>query len=248
MVALHRYDDLDPGSGMLAFLRERRAEADAALPKSAALASFGHLTIAVVVLTLSAFLRAGAPEMRVIPIPPYADPTQHPLENPLPFANPGQRAYVPPAVAQPGEILPVNHDTVFDPKTLDPAPPIDPGVGPVGDSQVAPSGAGEGTLPEVIPPPGIYVYREVDPEVTHKVIPDYPAIAKLAAMDGDVTVRVFVGTDGRVRRAEIEGKGNDLFNDAALEAVRQWRFTPALSNNQPVGVWVRIPIHFHING
>ena len=246
MVALHRYDD--PDSGMLAFLRERRAEADAALPKSAALAAFGHLTIAVVALTLSAFLRAGAPTDRIVLLPPIYDPAPPPLGDVNPIPDPTS-VRIPPVVDQSGLILPVDDAVITDqPPVENVVQPTGQGAGPVGGDTSGPvSGAGGGIVAETIPPPDTYTYREVEPEVTHKVIPAYPDIAKLAAMDGNVIVRVFVGTDGRVKRAEIE-KGNDLFNDAALEAVRQWRFTPALNNNQPVGVWVRIPIHFQING
>jgi protein TonB len=168
--------------------------------------------------------------------------------NPIPDPTPGK---IPPVVIdQSGLIVPVDDaDEIKNPPPVETlVQPMGQGSGVVGgDLSGQISGSGGGIAEETIPPPNTYTYREVEPAVTHKVIPAYPDIAKLAAMDGNVIVRVFVGTDGRVKRAEIE-KGNDLFNDAALEAVRQWRFTPALNNNQPVGVWVRIPIHFQING
>jgi TonB family protein len=38
-----------------------------------------------------------------------------------------------------------------------------------------------------------------------------------------------------------------MLNDAAVNAVKQWVFKPALSNNKPVAVWVAVPVRFSLN-
>jgi len=59
-------------------------------------------------------------------------------------------------------------------------------------------------------------------------------------------VRMFVGTDGRVHRAEIVGAAS-VFDASALAAVRQWIFTPAKAGEHPVGVWIDQPILFRLD-
>ena len=76
--------------------------------------------------------------------------------------------------------------------------------------------------------------------------PFYPAIARRRAQQGTVTVRVLVGADGSVERAEIsDSSGFDSLDDAALETVRsRWRFVPARHGGIAVESWVLVPIRF----
>ncbi len=76
--------------------------------------------------------------------------------------------------------------------------------------------------------------------------PYYPAIARRRAQQGTVTVRVLVGADGSVERAEIaDSSGFDSLDDAALETVRsRWRFVPARHGAVAVESWVLVPIRF----
>ena len=76
--------------------------------------------------------------------------------------------------------------------------------------------------------------------------PVYPAIARRRAQQGTVTVRVLVGADGSVERAEIsDSSGFDSLDDAALETVRsRWRFVPARHGGIAVESWVLVPIRF----
>ena len=76
--------------------------------------------------------------------------------------------------------------------------------------------------------------------------PYYPASARRRAQQGTVTVRVLVGADGSVERAEIsDSSGFDSLDDAALETVRsRWRFVPARHGGIAVESWVLVPIRF----
>ena len=76
--------------------------------------------------------------------------------------------------------------------------------------------------------------------------PAYPAIARRRDQQGTVTLRVLIGADGGVERAEIaESSGFDALDDSALETVRRrWRFVPARRDRTPVESWVLVPIRF----
>ncbi len=63
----------------------------------------------------------------------------------------------------------------------------------------------------------------------------YPPAAMAAGTEGHVVVRYDVTVDGRVRDpVVIESEPQGLFDDAALAAVRNWRFKPPLRNGQPI--------------
>ena len=112
--------------------------------------------------------------------------------------------------------------------------------------------AGEGDL--VVAPPsdddlpkyGDYVYVEELPEAITQVRPEYPDLARSANVDGTVLVQALVGKDGRVKDAKVV-KSIAMLDAAAVSAVRQWVFKPALSNNKPVAVWVAVPVRFTLN-
>jgi protein TonB len=76
--------------------------------------------------------------------------------------------------------------------------------------------------------------------------PLYPAIARRHEQQGTVTIRVLVGIDGLVQRAEIaESSGFDVLDDAAIETVRRrWRFVPARHGGTAIESWVLVPIRF----
>jgi periplasmic protein TonB len=76
--------------------------------------------------------------------------------------------------------------------------------------------------------------------------PIYPAVARRREQQGTVTVRVLVGADGSVERAEVaDSSGFDTLDNAALETVRsRWRFVPARHDGLAVESWVLVPIRF----
>ncbi len=120
-------------------------------------------------------------------------------------------------------------------------------------AQVTP-GVSEGQGELVVAPPaeeelpkfGEYVYVEELPEAITKVPPEYPDLARSANVDGTVLVQALVGKDGRVKDTKVV-KSIAMLDAAAVSAVRQWVFKPALSNNKPVAVWVAVPVRFTLN-
>ena len=86
---------------------------------------------------------------------------------------------------------------------------------------------------------------EEKPTITHMVPPEYPQVALKAGVQDVVLVRVLIGKDGKVREASIM-RGKEMFHASALEAVRQYIFSPALQNDKPVPVWMALPIRFRL--
>lgn len=74
----------------------------------------------------------------------------------------------------------------------------------------------------------------------------YPEKAKKDGIEGRVILRVLVDTDGSVRKALIQHSDSKLLNQAAIDAVKETKFTPALKNGKPIMVWVSIPINFKL--
>ena len=116
-------------------------------------------------------------------------------------------------------------------------------------ASVGEPGVGGEYLPLPIPvqaEPRLFEPREVDPVVVKEVRPDYPPLAIKAGLEGNVIIRVWVNTDGLVRKAEVLRSDGVIFEQPALAAARQWVFTPALMQDRPVSVWVTIPVKFRL--
>lgn len=93
---------------------------------------------------------------------------------------------------------------------------------------------------------GEFVYTDELPEVINKTQPEYPDMARSAGVEGTVLVQALVGKDGKVKDTRVT-KSVPMLDDAAVAAVKQWVFKPALSNNKPVAVWVAVPVNFKLH-
>jgi len=79
--------------------------------------------------------------------------------------------------------------------------------------------------------------------------PAYPAAAKKQGISGNVVLLVDVDAQGKPTHVAIERSSPaGVFDAAALDAVRQWRFEPALRQGQPVAGRVRVPLDFGPQG
>lgn len=112
-------------------------------------------------------------------------------------------------------------------------------------------------MPESAPPLGVaadpenpkfgeYVYVEELPEAITKVPPAYPDAARNAKVEGTVIVQALVRRDGSVGSTLI-GKFVPGLDDAAMTAVQQWKFKPAMAKGQPVAVWMAVPVKFSLH-
>jgi TonB family protein len=87
----------------------------------------------------------------------------------------------------------------------------------------------------------------MEAQLVHRVEPVYPPLAMTIHLSGTVLLRARIGGNGEVRDVEVVS-GNTLLAQAALAAVRQWRYRPTLLNGQAVEVETQITVHFVMNG
>ena len=83
----------------------------------------------------------------------------------------------------------------------------------------------------------------------HNPAPVYPAAARRNREEGKVLLRVYVSPAGTAEKIEIQTSSRSpRLDQAALEAVRAWRFVPARQGDTPVAAWVIVPINFALEG
>jgi protein TonB len=84
------------------------------------------------------------------------------------------------------------------------------------------------------------------PQKIHHVAPVYPAIARSARVGGIVILETTIAEDGSVQDVRVI-RSIPLLDAAAVDAVRQWRFTPSRLNGQPVRVLMTVTVSFTLN-
>ena len=125
---------------------------------------------------------------------------------------------------------------------------------PFGGSEKGTEGAvfgdeGLGIVPgtEAEPSPSEIVLVERLPIPVRQVAPEYPAVARLAGLEGTVLLRVLIDKQGKPKKAIVWKSDAEVFDEPAMKAALQWVFTPAMMNSGPVTVWVSIPFRFKLN-
>ena len=102
-----------------------------------------------------------------------------------------------------------------------------------------------GVLAEAPPPPApVRVGGNIkQPTKVKDVKPVYPAIAQSARVQGVVIIEATIGPNGAVQEAKVL-RSIPLLDASALDAVRQWQFTPTLLNGVPVPVIMTVTVNF----
>jgi protein TonB len=106
-----------------------------------------------------------------------------------------------------------------------------------------------GGLPTALPPPPASVVRIggqlKPPRIIRKVEPVFPALAVSARLNAILVLEAEVDVHGYVKFVKVLS-GHPIFDDAALEAVRQWRYQPLLLNGEPTGFILSVVINFNL--
>ncbi len=82
--------------------------------------------------------------------------------------------------------------------------------------------------------------------IVNRVQPLYPPLARQTRISGTVKLHAIIAKDGSVQQLEVFA-GHPLLVQAALDAVRQWRYKPTLLNGEPVEVDTTIDVIFSLN-
>lgn len=238
-------------------------------PRAAALALGLHAGLAALLTRVGGVpitppLPAPMLQARLLTLAPYA-PT-------LPAARPS-----PPTEPEAAPSMPPARPTASPQQAARPARPAPARPGPSPDSPVAElaSAAPEVALPTVaaaaadtpttIPAtasltPGTQLRAagaaeapslqlpSFDAAYLDNPLPDYPLAARRLGLQGAVILRVLVSPAGLPTEIKLaQSSQSSLLDDAALRAVRRWRFVPGRRGDTPVAAWVEVPIRFRLN-
>jgi len=151
-------------------------------------------------------------------------------------------------------LAPTSAPQSIKPESNDPPP-----IGAIGiDPNGLPPGVGVGTsvgltspVQILAPPPpkpsGPVRVADlpVAPRKTVDVRPVYPEVARMVKVEGTVVLEAVLDQSGRVTQLRVI-RSIPLLDQAALDAVRQWRYTPSMYGGQPVSVLMTITINFQL--
>jgi len=100
------------------------------------------------------------------------------------------------------------------------------------------------------PPPGPVTPVPASTLVTPPVkirdaSPVYPEVPRLARVEGQVVIEAVIGVTGDVVETRVL-RSTPMFAEAALAAVRQWKYRPTLINGRPVPVVLTVTVTFRL--
>ncbi len=79
--------------------------------------------------------------------------------------------------------------------------------------------------------------------------PQYPPMSRRLGETGRSIIRVLVGADGSAKNVRLQrSSGFDRLDQAALDAVRRWRFVPGTRGGVPEDMWFNVPIVWRLDG
>ncbi len=219
------------------------------------LLSFALQALAVGGLLLLPLLYTeGLPRLAILG--PLLAPAPPPAAPPVPRVHPpstAQSNLIGTALISPREIPP----TVTMLTETTPPPPVDPGAvgvrhgignpnsrGTVFDSIIGVSLLPLPPAPAVRHPP---VSHMMEGNLVLRVQPDYPPLARQVRVQGRVVLRAMISREGTIENLQVLS-GHPMLVQAAVDAVRQWRYRPYVLNGEPVEVETEVTVNFVLSG
>ena len=99
-----------------------------------------------------------------------------------------------------------------------------------------------------IAPDPVVVDARLNTRYAEQFQPAYPPGQLRLEREGEVSVRVLVGTDGLVKRIElIDSPHKDFWDATRKQALKKWRFSPATRDGKPFESWINLKVRFEIN-
>jgi protein TonB len=186
---------------------------------------------------------------------PEPEPELKPESKPVPEPTPATEPEPEPQHETQLEPDPLSIPTRVEPRSAV-KPDLTPVVKPISETPLAQnraknealadSGKPSGSVQQSIDTPVLPLTpAHVDPNYLHRPNPVYPALSKRLREDGTVVLRVNLDAQGIVLDINIEkSSGFQRLDQAALEAVKQWRFVPAKRGHVAIPSSALIPIEF----
>jgi protein TonB len=221
-----------------------------AVPTSFTLHATAALALALVPLLLSDALPEPSEGARAFFVEPMAAPPPPPPPPPAPRAASAARVAAKAAPAVPaGFVAPVEVPTEIRPEEGLDLGGAEGGIegGVEGGVPGGVVGAIVAGIPEAPPPPApkaVRVGGDIrEPRKVVDVAPVYPRLALEAGVQGVVILEATIDPRGRVVNATVL-RGLPMLDEAALEAVRQWVYTPTLLGGVPTPVIMTVTVNF----
>lgn len=124
----------------------------------------------------------------------------------------------------------------------------------VGSEELSLGGSGGGDIPfepldNIVPTPDpVTIAARLNPRFASQFQPRYPSGLLRLDIEGNVSVRVLVGTDGRAKDIELISTPHPKFWETTRKhALRKWRFQPATRDGTPIESWITLKVRFEIN-
>ena len=175
-----------------------------------------------------------------LPPPPPPAPSRVAPEQPLPTAtSSGAAPVVAPHDITAERPVPANRDLVG---AIETGTDVVAGSFIIEGSSAPPPPPTPAVVPRVPVPVGSGIKQ---PAKLKDVRPSYPQIARAARVQGLVIIEATIGPTGNVQDAKVL-RSIPLLDDAALDAVRQWEYTPTLLNGIPVAVIMTVTVDFRL--
>jgi protein TonB len=182
-----------------------------------------------------------------VPVPPYYSPPQHAHIDIAPRVRPRLRPtgfYAPTHIPQHINTDPQPPEPVGVTVPIEGAGLNVPGAIPITDTRAT-------TQP--LPPaptqpktPKVVHLSQIDAsKLISRVEPMYPVLAKQIGRSGKVELHAIIGEDGMIQSLEAVG-GDPMFFASAMQAVKQWRYTPTMLNGQAVKVDTYITVIYNM--
>jgi protein TonB len=119
-----------------------------------------------------------------------------------------------------------------------------------------PGGSSGGVIGGIIgsaaPPPKVAAPQKLrvssgvaDGLKVHDVQPQYPQMARIAHIQGDVLLQATISKSGVIENLRAV-QGHPILIQAAMDAVKQWKYKPYILNGEPVEVETTIKVQFHM--
>ena len=184
-------------------------------------------------------LAQAVPLMVNLITPPRPEPPQSKPREPKPATPQAPRIEPLPLLTVEAQV----HSHVVVPPQPRPAPVAPPIAAVVAPAPV--HAANPALAPSAAPAPLPIQPPSFDAAYLRNPPPVYPALSRRRGEAGQAVLRVFVNAQGTAQQVELrQSSGFERLDQAALDAVRQWRFVPARQGEQAVAAWVLVPIQF----
>jgi protein TonB len=102
-------------------------------------------------------------------------------------------------------------------------------------------------VPKLVTPQRVRVSQGVSQGLLqHKVVPQYPPLARQAHVQGAVVLQAVIGKDGHIKNVQVVS-GPPMLTSAAVQAVKQWEYKSYMLDGQPTEVETQITVNFALN-